>query len=117
MMPAIRRRPPPRQRISSVRATRSWPVRRRPASGLQVAPLAAENQVLFISGPAATDGLTGINKYTFRSGRQSYQDVKTAASFLPDLQGKKVTVFAQDNAFGQANVAAVTRCSVPAAPP
>ncbi len=72
------------------------------ASGLQVAPLAAENQVLFISGPAATDGLTGINKYTFRSGRQSYQDVKTAASFLPDLQGKKVTVFAQDNAFGQA---------------
>ncbi len=76
--------------------------------GLQVAPLAAENQVLFISGPAATDGLTGINRYTFRSGRQSYQDVKTAASFLPDLQGKKVTVFAQDNAFGQANVAAVT---------
>jgi branched-chain amino acid transport system substrate-binding protein len=76
--------------------------------GLQVAPLAAENQVLFISGPAATDGLTGINKYTFRSGRQSYQDVKTAASFLPDLQGKKVTVFAQDSAFGQANVASVT---------
>ena len=76
--------------------------------GLQVAPLAAENKVLFISGPAATDGLTGINRYTFRSGRQSYQDVKTAASFLPDLQGKQVTVFAQDNAFGQANVAAVT---------
>ena len=75
---------------------------------LQVAPLAAENKVLFISGPAATDGLTGINKYTFRSGRQSYQDVKTAASFIPDLQGKNVTVFAQDNAFGQANVAAVT---------
>ena len=76
--------------------------------GLQVAPLAAENKVLFISGPAATDGLTGINKYTFRSGRQSYQDVQTAASFIPDLQGKSVAVFAQDNAFGQANVAAVT---------
>ena len=76
--------------------------------GLQVAPLAAENKVLFISGPAATDGLTGINKYTFRSGRQSYQDIKTAASFLGDVQGKKVTVFAQDNAFGQANVASVT---------
>lgn len=74
----------------------------------QVAPLAEENQVLFISGPAATDALTGINKYTFRSGRQSYQDVTTAASFLPDLQGKKVTVFAPDTAFGQANVAAVT---------
>ena len=64
--------------------------------------------MLFISGPAATDALTGINKYTFRSGRQSYQDVATAASFLPDLQGKKVTVFTQDNAFGQGNVAAVT---------
>ena len=74
----------------------------------QVAPLAAENQVLFISGPAATDALTGINKYTFRSGRQSYQDVAAAASFLPDLQGKKVTVFTQDNAFGQGNVASVT---------
>jgi branched-chain amino acid transport system substrate-binding protein len=76
---------------------------------LQVAPLAADNQVLFISGPAASDGITGINKYTFRSGRQSYQDILTAASFLGDLQGKKVTVFAQDNAFGQANVAAVTK--------
>lgn len=73
---------------------------------LQVAPLAAENQVLFISGPAATDGITGINKYTFRSGRQTYQDIQTAASFVGDLQGKSVTIFAQDSAFGQANVAA-----------
>ena len=75
---------------------------------LQVAPLAAENKALFVSGPAATDGLTGINRYTFRSGRQTYQDIKTAASFVGDLQGKKITVFAQDTAFGQANVAAVT---------
>jgi branched-chain amino acid transport system substrate-binding protein len=75
---------------------------------LQVAPLAAENQVLFISGPAATDGLTGLNKYTFRSGRQTYQDIQTAASFVGDLQGKKVTIFAQDSAFGQANVAAAS---------
>jgi len=76
--------------------------------GLQLAPLAAENQVLFISGPAATDGLTGANKYTFRSGRQTYQDIQTAASFIGDLQGKKVTIFAQDSAFGQANVAAAS---------
>ena len=93
---------------SSATGPRSSPGSASSGVGLQVAPLAAENKVLFISGPAATDGLTGINKYTFRSGRQSYQDVKTAASFIPDLQGKKVTVFAQDNAFGQANVAAVT---------
>ena len=73
---------------------------------LQMAPLAAQNKVLFISGPAATDAVTGINKYTFRSGRQTYQDVKTAATFLKGV-GKKVTVFAQDSAFGKANEAGV----------
>ncbi|MEW2381091.1 substrate-binding domain-containing protein [Micromonospora sp. NPDC047707] len=79
------------------------------ASGvaLQVAPIAAQNKVLFISGPAATDGVTGANKYTFRSGRQSYQDVVTAKSFIGDPAGKKVVVFAQDGAFGDANEAAV----------
>jgi branched-chain amino acid transport system substrate-binding protein len=79
------------------------------ASGvaLQVAPIAAQNKVLFISGPAATDGVTGINRYTFRSGRQSYQDVLTAKSFIGDATGKKVVVFAQEGAFGDANEAAV----------
>jgi branched-chain amino acid transport system substrate-binding protein len=76
--------------------------------GLQVAPIAEQNKTLFISGPAATDGLTGVNRYTFRSGRQSYQDVLTAKSFIGNPAGKKVVVFAQDNAFGQANGAAVT---------
>jgi branched-chain amino acid transport system substrate-binding protein len=74
---------------------------------LQVAPLAEQNGVLFVSGPAATDGITGINPYTFRSGRQTYQDILTAGSFLEDLDGRNVLVFAQDTAFGQANVAAV----------
>jgi branched-chain amino acid transport system substrate-binding protein len=73
---------------------------------LQMAPLAEQNRVLFISGPAATDAITGINKYTFRSGRQTYQDVKTAATFLRGI-GKKVTVFAQDSAFGAGNYTAV----------
>lgn len=79
------------------------------ASGvaLQVAPLAAQNKVLFVSGPAATDAVTGLNKYTFRSGRETYQDIATAASFIGDLKDKHVTVLAQDSAFGQANVAAV----------
>ena len=44
---------------------------------LQEAPIAAQNHVLFISGPAASDAITGLNKYTFRSGRQTYQDVAT----------------------------------------
>src|SRR5919204_2427708 len=69
--------------------------------------LAAQNQVLFISGPAASDAITGINKYTFRSGRQSTQDVLAAQSYLNGA-GRNVVVFAQDSAFGQSNVAAVT---------
>ncbi|GAB4046397.1 substrate-binding domain-containing protein [Catellatospora paridis] len=75
---------------------------------LQVAPVAAQDKTLFISGPAATDGVTGINRYTFRSGRQSYQDVLAAKSFIGDAKDKKVVVFAQDSAFGKANEAAVT---------
>jgi branched-chain amino acid transport system substrate-binding protein len=74
---------------------------------LQEAPIAAQNQVLFISGPAASDAVTGINRYTFRSGRQTYQDVATAATYLGKTAGKNVLVFAQDSAFGQGNFAAV----------
>ncbi|MGW1095649.1 substrate-binding domain-containing protein [Streptomyces sp. NPDC002455] len=74
---------------------------------LQMAPLAAQNKVLYVNGPAATDAVTGINTYTFRSGRQSYQDILTAGTMLGDPKGKKVTVLAQDSTFGQANVAAV----------
>ncbi|MEW2486643.1 substrate-binding domain-containing protein [Streptomyces sp. NPDC048411] len=74
---------------------------------LQMAPLAAQNKVLYVSGPAATDAVTGINDYTFRSGRQSYQDILTAGAMLGGAKGKKVTVLAQDSTFGQANVAAV----------
>ncbi len=75
---------------------------------LALAEQAAQNEILYISGPAAADAVTGINEYTFRSGRQSYQDVATAGTFIGDPDGKKVVVFAQDNAFGQGNVAAAT---------
>ncbi|MFB0833296.1 substrate-binding domain-containing protein [Arthrobacter halodurans] len=74
---------------------------------LKLVEQAEQNKVLYISGPAATDAVTGANKYTFRSGRQSVQDVATAGTFVDDLEGKKVLVFAQDNAFGQGNLAAV----------
>lgn len=73
----------------------------------QLAPLAEQNKVLYIDGPAATDKLSGINKFTFRSGRQTYQDVATAGTFVGDPKGKKVLVFAQDTTFGQGNAAAV----------
>jgi branched-chain amino acid transport system substrate-binding protein len=73
---------------------------------LQVAPLAAQNKVLFISGPAASDAITGVNKYTFRSGRETLQDIATASSYLTG-SGKKVVVFDQDSVFGHGNYAAV----------
>jgi len=74
----------------------------------QVAPIADQNNVLFISGPAAADAITGLNRHTFRAGRQSFQDVETAAGILPPKSvGKKVVVFAEDTAFGASNVAAV----------
>jgi branched-chain amino acid transport system substrate-binding protein len=72
-----------------------------------LAEQAAQNKILYISGPAAADAITGVNEYTFRSGRQTYQDVATAGTFIGDPAGKKVVVFAQDTAFGQGNLAAV----------
>ena len=47
---------------SSARATRSSPARRSSGVALQVAPLAKDNKVLFISGPAAADAVTGANQ-------------------------------------------------------
>lgn len=73
---------------------------------IQMAPFAEQNDILYISGPAASDAITGINDNTFRSGRQTYQDVATAASLLEDVSGD-VLVFAQDSEFGAGNVAAV----------
>ena len=72
-----------------------------------LAEQAEQNEILYLSGPAATDAITGVNDYTFRSGRQTYQDVATAGTFIGDAEGKKVVVFAQDTAFGQGNLAGV----------
>jgi branched-chain amino acid transport system substrate-binding protein len=76
-------------------------------AAVQVAPLAAQNRVLFISGPAASDAVTALNRYTFRAGRQSTQDVLAAKGILGRSTGRRVVVFAQDSVFGQGNVAAV----------
>lgn len=69
-----------------------------------VSKLAAQNQVLYIDGDAADDSLTGANRYTFRAGRQTAQDVLTAKSFLSGGSGKTMVVFAQDYAFGTSYV-------------
>lgn len=71
----------------------------------ELTPLAAQNKVLYVSGPAADDAITGANKYTFRSGRQTYQDVLTAKSFIAsEGKGKRIVVLAQDYAFGESYV-------------
>ena len=78
-------------------------------AGLAVAPLAEQNKVLFIAGAAATDALTGINRYSFRAGRQTIQDIMCARTlFSANEVGKKVVTFAQDSAFGQSIAAGVT---------
>jgi branched-chain amino acid transport system substrate-binding protein len=74
---------------------------------VQLAPFAEENDILYISGPAATDAVTGANANTFRSGRQSYQDVAAAASLVDDIEGSTVVAFVQDSEFGAANIAGV----------
>jgi branched-chain amino acid transport system substrate-binding protein len=75
--------------------------------GAQVASIADQNNVLFIAGPAAADVLTGLNRHTFRAGRQNYQDTMAAAYiFPPKSVGKKVVVFAEDTAFGQGTFSA-----------
>jgi branched-chain amino acid transport system substrate-binding protein len=67
---------------------------------LQLGPLAAQNRVLYISGPAAINAVTGMNRYTFRSGRQTWQDALAAGSYIGKERGRKILVFAQDSAFG-----------------
>jgi branched-chain amino acid transport system substrate-binding protein len=76
------------------------------SSGVAIAmsQVAADNKILFVSGPAA---ITGSNRYTFRSGRQTYQDVATSSDIVGSVKGKNVLVMAQDFAFGQANAKAV----------
>ena len=76
----------------------------------ELAPLAQQNKVLYISGAAAADQITGANRYTFRSGRQTYQDVQTAKSYIKALgTGKTVLVLGQDFAFGQSYVTDATQ--------
>jgi branched-chain amino acid transport system substrate-binding protein len=72
-----------------------------------LAALAAQNNVLYISGAAAADAVTGLNRNTFRAGRQSMQDVLDAAGIFPPKSQKKIVVFAEDTAFGASNVTAV----------
>ncbi len=73
---------------------------------LTLAPLAAQNKVLYISGPAKNDAVTSAaNKYVFRSGNTSLQDFAPLSGISP-IKDKTVVVFTEDNAFGAGNAAA-----------
>lgn len=76
-------------------------------AAIAVAKQAGESKVLFVSGSATADALTGINRYTFRSGRQDSQDIATAGTILDGVKGKHVTVFAQNDAAGKTSAAEV----------
>ena len=74
------------------------------AVGGALAPLAAQNKVLYISGPAKADAITSAaNKYVFRSGNTSLQDFAPLANIKP-IKGKKVILFVEDNPFGLGNI-------------
>ena len=69
-----------------------------------LAPLAAQNKVLYISGPAKADAVTSAaNKYVFRSGNTSLQDFAPLAGIKP-IKGKKVILFVEDSQFGLGNI-------------
>ena len=73
---------------------------------LTLAPLAQQNKVLYISGPAKSPLITSsANKYVFRSGNSSIQDLAPLAGIKP-VSGKKFVLFVEDNAFGAGNIAA-----------
>ena len=73
---------------------------------LTLGPLAQQNKVLYISGPAKYDGVTSTtNKYVFRSGNTSLQDFAPLSGIKP-ISGKKVILFVEDNAFGAGNIGA-----------
>ncbi|MBC7464288.1 MAG: ABC transporter substrate-binding protein [Actinobacteria bacterium] len=80
---------------------------------LTLGPLAAQNKILYISGPAKNDGVTSTtNRYVFRSGNTSLQDFAPLAGIKP-IRGKKMILFVEENAFGLGNIGAARKFLTP----
>ena len=80
---------------------------------LTLAPLAAQNKVLYISGLAKNDYITTpANKYVFRSGNTSQQDVAPLTKLRP-IKGKTFILFVEDNAFGLGSLIAAKSFLIP----
>ena len=81
--------------------------------GLTLAPLAAQNKVLYISGLAKNDFITTpANKYVFRSGNTSQQDVAPLTKLKP-IRDKKFILFVEDNSFGLGSLIAAKAFLIP----
>ncbi|HLJ68760.1 MAG TPA: substrate-binding domain-containing protein [Chloroflexota bacterium] len=74
------------------------------ASAIGVATVAAQFKKILMVAPAADDSLAGINRYTFRTSRESTQDALTGAKYAVQKFGKKYVALAQDYAFGHGQV-------------
>lgn len=80
---------------------------------LTLGPLALQNKVLYVSGPAKLDAVTSSkNKYVFRSGNTSIQDLAPLGGVKP-IRGKKIILFVEDNAFGTGNILAAKATFAP----
>jgi branched-chain amino acid transport system substrate-binding protein len=77
------------------------------AAALQVQTIAAENDVVYIAGPAAAASITGeaFEEHTFRVCRNSAQDGLTMADWSVANIGSEYLILAEDYAFGQATAA------------
>ena len=74
------------------------------SSAAAVAPIAAQFKKIMMVAPANADGLTGVNRYTFRTSRMAYQDALTGAAYGMKKFGKSYMTLAQDYVFGHSQV-------------
>ncbi len=77
------------------------------AVAAELAGLAQRERILFVAGTATADALTGINRYTFRSGRQLRQDVLALAALL-EGESRHVLTLTRATAVGEELASAAT---------
>lgn len=76
-------------------------------AALQVQQIAAENDVVYIAGPAAAPDITGAawNEHTFRVCRNAAQDPLVIVPWAMENIGENYMILAEDYAFGQQTAA------------
>ncbi len=77
------------------------------AAAMQLGHFAEQQNLLYISGAAGIDDVTGLNANTFRASRQAYQEAAALSSVL-EKNNNKTVVLAQDYAFGQKYASTIT---------